>query len=103
MGEDLADGARVVGEEEAQGLHGQELVVDGDDLVGKRLDEGGVDGEHRVEEVGEPDALSLGGELEEVTVAVEAPAGAGGDDVEAGGAGEGRGGRWRRHARATHH
>lgn len=71
-GPDGLAGAGVVGEEETQRLHGQEFFVDGDDLVGEGLDEGSVDGEHRVEEVGEPDALGLGGELEEVAVAVAA-------------------------------
>ena len=42
-------------------------------LVRQRLDQRGVDGEHGVEEVREPNALRLGHEAEQRSVAVEAP------------------------------
>ena len=63
-GHDGLAGAGVVGEQEAQGLAGEHGFVDGDDLVGEGIDEGGVDGEDGVEKVGE---------AEEGAVAVEAP------------------------------
>ena len=50
----------------------------------QRLDDRGVDREHRVEQVGEADALRLGDEAEERAVAVETPGPALLDHVEAG-------------------
>ena len=82
-GHDRLAGAGVVGEQEAQRLARQHRLVDGRDLVRQRLDERGVDGEHRVEEVGEADAVRLGDEAEERAVAVEAPRPARLDDLEA--------------------
>ena len=72
-GHDRLAGAGVVGEQEAQRLARQHRLVDRRDLVRQRLDERGVDGEHRVEQVREADALRLGDEPEERAVAVEAP------------------------------
>ena len=66
-------GARIVGEQEAQRLARQHRLVDGRDLVRQRLDDRGVDGQHRVEEMREADAMRLGDEPEQVPVAVEAP------------------------------
>ncbi len=65
-GHDRLAGAGVVGQQEAQRLAGQHLLVDGHDLVRQRLDEAGVDGQERVEEVGEADAVGLADEAEEV-------------------------------------
>ena len=82
-GHDRLAGARVVGEQEAQRLARQHRLVDGRDLVRQRLDERGVDREHRVEEVREADAVRLGDEPEQRAVAVEAPRAALLDDLEA--------------------
>ena len=65
--------AGIVGEQEAQRLPGQHRLVDGGDLVRQRVDQRGVHGEHRIEEVGEADAVRLGDETEQRAVAVEAP------------------------------
>ena len=46
-GHDGLAGARIVGEEEAQRRAGQHGLVDGGDLVGERLDVGGMDGQQR--------------------------------------------------------
>ena len=64
-GHDRLAGAGVVGQQEAQRLARQHRLVDGRDLVRQRLDERGVDGQHRIEEVGQPDALRLGDEPEQ--------------------------------------
>ena len=66
-------GAGIVGEQEAQRLARQHALVDGRDLVRQRLDERGVDGEHRIEQMRETDAMRLGDEPEQRAVAVEAP------------------------------
>ena len=81
-GHDRLAGAGVVGEQEAQRLARQHRLVDGRDLVRQRLDDRGVDGQHRVEEVREADALRLGDEPEQRAVAVEAPGPALLDDLE---------------------
>ena len=83
-GHDGFAGAGVVGQQEAEGLAGEHGFVDGGDLVGEGIDEGGVDGEDGVEEVGEADALGFGDEAEEGAVGVEAPGAAFVDDFEAG-------------------
>jgi len=66
-------GAGVVGEQEAQRLPGQHGFVDGDDLMRQRFYVRGVQGEHRVEEMGEADAPGFGDQAEQCAVAVEAP------------------------------
>ena len=82
-GHDRLAGAGVVGQQEAQRLARQHRLVDGRDLVRQRLDVGGVDGQHRVEEVGQADALRLGDQAEEGAVAVEAPGAALLDELQA--------------------
>ena len=82
-GHDRLAGAGVVGEQEAQRLARQHRLVDRRDLVRQRLDERGVDRQHRIEEVREADAVRLGDEAEERAVAVEAPGAALLDDLEA--------------------
>jgi hypothetical protein len=72
-GHDRLPGARVVGQQEAQGLAGEHHFVDGRDLVRQGLDQGRVDGQDRVEEMGQPDAVSFGDQPEQRPVAVEAP------------------------------
>ncbi len=79
---DRLAGARVVGEQEAQRLARQHRLVDGRDLVRQRLDDRGVDRQHRVEEVREANALGLGDQAEQRAVAVEAPRPALLDQVE---------------------
>ncbi len=80
---DRLAGAGVVGEQEAQRLARQHRLVDGGDLVRQRLDQRGVDREHRIEQVGQADAVRLGDETEQRAVAVEAPRPARLDDLEA--------------------
>ena len=77
-------GARVVGEQEADGLPGQHGFVDRGDLMRQRLDDRRVHGEHGVEEMGEADPLRLGDEAEQGAVAVEAPGSPDFDDLEPG-------------------
>ena len=63
----------IVGQHEAQRLARQHGLVDGGDLVRQRLDVAAVHRHHRVEQVGEMDALGLGGELEVFAVGIEGP------------------------------
>ena len=62
---DRLAGARVVGEQEAQRLPRQHGLVDRRDLVRQRLDDRGVDRQHRVEQVRQADALGLGDQPEQ--------------------------------------
>ena len=55
----------VVGEEKAQRLAREHRLVDGRDLVWEGLDERGVDREHGVEKVREPDAVRFGDQSKE--------------------------------------
>ncbi len=79
---DRLAGARVVGEQEAQRLAREHLLVDGRDLVGQRIDQRGVDSQERIEQVGEADPVGLGDEPEERAVAIEAPGLAGRGDFQ---------------------
>jgi len=72
-GHDGLAGARIVSQEEAQGLPWKQLAVNSRDLVGQRVNQGGMDREDRVKEVCEADTAGLGGELETRAVSVEAP------------------------------
>ena len=81
---DRLSGARIVGQEEAQGLSWQHLPVHRRDLVRQRLDPRRVDGQHGVEEVRQPNAEGLRDEPEEGAVSVEAPRPALLDDLQAG-------------------
>jgi hypothetical protein len=60
-----------------QGLARQHLAVDCRDLVGKRFDTGAVYREVGVEQVCEPDALSLGRDPEYLTITIKAECAAG--------------------------
>ena len=60
----------------------EHLLVDGRDLVRQGVDERRVDGEERIEEVGEVDAVGLRDQPEESAVGVEAPGRAGRGDFE---------------------
>ena len=64
-GHDRLAGAGVVGEQEAQRLARQHRLVDGGDLVRQRLDDRGVDGQHRIEQMREADAVRLGDQAEQ--------------------------------------
>ena len=77
-------GARVIGEHKAKRLTGQHGFVDRRDLMGQRLDDRGVHGEQRVEQMRKADSLRLGDQAEQRAVAVEAPWPAGLDDLEPG-------------------
>ena len=72
-GHDGLAGAGVIGQQIAQGLARQHGLVNGGDLVGQRIDHGGVHRQHRVEEMGEADAVGLRDQAEEGAVAVETP------------------------------
>ena len=63
----------IVGQQEAQRLPRQHRLVDRRDLVRQRLNERGVDGQHRIEEVRKADAVRLGDQAEQGAVAVETP------------------------------
>ena len=75
-------GARVIGEKKPKGLTGQHGFVDRSDLMGQRLDDRGVHGEHRVEEMRKADSLRLRDQAEQSAVSVEAPWPAYFDDLE---------------------
>ena len=94
-GHDGLAGAGVVGEQEAQRLARQHRLVDGRDLVRQRLDQRGVDGQHRIEQVRQADAMRLGDEAEQRAVAVEAPGPALLHDFEARLVVRGTAARWR--------
>jgi hypothetical protein len=72
-GHDGFAGSGVVGEEEAEGLAGEHFLVDGGDLVREGFHEGGVHGQHRIEQMCQLDSMGFGDEAEEATVAVEGP------------------------------
>lgn len=76
--------ARVVRQQEAQRLPGQHGIVDGGDLVRERVDQRGMDGEQRVEQMGKPYAVRLGHQAEGVPFSVEAPGAPGRDGFEPG-------------------
>ena len=81
---DCLAGARVIGEKKAKGLTGQHGFVDRGDLMGQWLDDRGVHGEHRVEEMRQVDPLRLGDHAEQRAVSVEAPWAADLDDLDPG-------------------
>ena len=64
---------RVIGQQEPQGLAGEHVGIDSGDLVGEGPDQAGVDGQHGVEQVRQPDAISLIGQPEGLAVSIEAP------------------------------
>ena len=57
-------GTRVIGEKKAKGLTWQHGFVDRGDLMGQWLDDRGVHGQHRVEEMRKADPLRLGDQAE---------------------------------------
>ena len=74
--------AGIVGQQEAQRLPRQHRLVDRGDLMRQGLDHRRVNGQHRVEQVGETDALRLGYQPKQGAVAVEAPRAPLGDDLQ---------------------
>ena len=72
-GHDRLARAGVVGQHHAQRQAWQHRLVDGRNLVRQGLDVGGMDGQQRVKEVRQADALRLGHQAEEGAVAVKAP------------------------------
>ena len=68
---DRLAGTGVVGEEEAERSLGEQLAIDGADLVREGSDVTRGDSEHRVVEASELDALGLGGQFELVRIGVE--------------------------------
>ena len=83
-GHDRLAGARIVGQQEAQRLARQHLLVHRRDLVRQRADVRGVDREQWVEQVRQMDALGLGDQAEERPVTVEGPGPAGLDEFKPG-------------------
>ena len=77
-------GTRVIGEKKAKRLTGQHGFVDRGDLMGQWLDNRGMYGEQRVEEMSKADPLRLGDQAEQRAVSVKAPGPAGFDDLEPG-------------------
>ena len=77
-------GTRVIGEKKAKRLTGQHGFVDRGNLMGQRLDDRGVHGKHRVEEMRKADSLRFGDQAEQRAVSVEAPWPANLDDLEPG-------------------
>ena len=75
--------ARIVGQQEAQGLARQHGFVDRRDLMRQRVDEGRMDGQHRIEQVGQADAVGLGHQSVQGPVAVETPRPASRHDLQA--------------------
>ena len=82
-GHDRLAGPGIIREQEAQRLARQHLLVDRGDLVGEGIDQGRVDRQDGVEQVGEADAVGLGDQAEQRTVAVEAPRPSGLGNLEA--------------------
>ncbi len=72
-GHDRLARARVVGQQEAKRLARKHRLIDCCDLVRQRLNQRGMHGEHRVEQMRQTDAMRLGNEAEKGPVAVEAP------------------------------
>ncbi len=81
-GHDCLAGAGVVGQQKAQRLARQHRFVDRGDLVREGLDERCVNGQQRVEEMGQSNAVRLRDQTEQSAVAVEAPRPAVLDDRE---------------------
>ena len=67
-GHDRLARAGIIGEQEPQRGPPDQLAVDGLDLVGQRLQIGGMHREHRVETARHPDPQRLGGQLERAGV-----------------------------------
>ena len=82
-GHDGLAGTRVIGEQEAQRLARQHRLVDRRDLMRQRIDHRRMDGQDRIEQVGQADTLRLGDQPEESAFAVEAPGAALFDDLDA--------------------
>ena len=76
-------GAGIVGEQEAQRLPRQHLAIDRRDLMRQRLDLRRRDGDVGVEEIGEADAVGLGGKPKQAAVGVEGVGPAGLDELKA--------------------
>ena len=65
--------AGIVRKQEAQRLAGKHAFIDGRDLVRQRLNDRRVNGQDRIEQMSEVDALGLGYEAEQGAIPVEAP------------------------------
>ncbi len=81
-GHDRLACARVIGQDVPQGLPWQHRFLHGRDLVGERLDIGGMDSHHRVEQEGQIHPLGFDRQLKGLAVAVEAPWASLGGDVD---------------------
>ena len=94
-GHDGLAGAGVVGQQEAQRLARQHGLVDGGDLVRQRLDQRGVHGQHRIEQVRQADAVGLGDQAEQRARRRRSSRGGPARRVRGGARRGGRGARWR--------
>ncbi len=56
---DRLAGTGIVCKQEAQRLTRQHGLVDGSNLVGQRINDGGMHGQHRIKQVREADAMCL--------------------------------------------
>ena len=81
---DRLAGARIVGEQEAQRLAREHLAIDRRDLMRQCLDLRCGDGDVGVEEIGEADAVRLGGEPKQTAVGIEGVSPAGLDELKCG-------------------
>lgn len=81
-GHDRLTRAGVVGEQETQRLTREHLAVDRRDLMRVRIDERGVNGEMRIEEMRQVNPAGFRYQAEESAVAVESPGLAGRDGFE---------------------
>jgi hypothetical protein len=70
---DGLSGARIVSQDETQGLSWQHRLVYRGNLVRQRFDVGRMDGHHRIEKEGQVDSLGFYGELEGVSVSFKGP------------------------------
>jgi hypothetical protein len=80
---DGLSGSRVVRQQVAEGLAGQHLPVHRRDLVRERLQERGVHGQVRIEEVGEAETLGLGGQAKPSGIRIKRQAPTAGDNLQA--------------------
>ena len=79
-GHDGLAGSGVVGEQKAQRLAREHFTVDGNDLVGERVNDRRMDSKNGVEQVREVDAVGFRHKAKQRSVTIEAPWAANGND-----------------------